>query len=46
LRTGEKQYHDRVFEEEIKELIDITQNRYEQSELTAFAFHFYVDRFF
>ncbi|KIJ34886.1 hypothetical protein M422DRAFT_262845 [Sphaerobolus stellatus SS14] len=30
LRTGEKNYHDRVFEEEIKELINTTQDRYEQ----------------
>jgi len=29
LRTGEKQYHDRVFEEEINELINVTQQHYE-----------------
>ncbi|KAF8522737.1 hypothetical protein BU17DRAFT_86642 [Hysterangium stoloniferum] len=30
LRSGEKQYHDRVFEEEIKELINTTQQHYER----------------
>ncbi|KAF8577316.1 leucyl-tRNA synthetase [Ramaria rubella] len=30
LRAGEKQYHDRVFEEEINELINITQQHYER----------------
>jgi leucyl-tRNA synthetase len=29
LRKGEQNYHDKVFEHEINDLINVTQNRYE-----------------
>lgn len=30
LRTGQKEYHDRIFEEEINQLINATQEHYEK----------------
>ena len=36
LRTGEKNYHDKVFEHEINELINITQSHYEAYVLSIF----------